>query len=105
MPLRKLPKAFGLFAKKTWYPHNFNTKANLNYVIPMPDKSEYGYDNMSVYEREAFLAWYEERKGRVFDNRRVLEQYCQDDVTVLWQGCQTFRHFAEMETRTSYRRV
>jgi hypothetical protein len=52
---------------------------------------------MSVSEREAFMAWYEERKGRVFDRRRVLEQYCQDDVTVLRQACQTIRrHFAEL---------
>jgi hypothetical protein len=97
MPLRKLPEAFGLVAKKSWYLHYFNTKANLNYVGPMPDKREYGYDHMCVSKREAFLAWYEERKGRVFDNRRVLEQYCQDDVTVLRQACQTFRrHFAEI---------
>jgi len=27
----------------------------------------------------------------VFDNRRVLEQYCQDDVTVLRQAYQLFR--------------
>jgi hypothetical protein len=27
----------------------------------------------------------------IFDNRRVLEQYCQDDVTVLKQTCQAFR--------------
>jgi hypothetical protein len=97
MPLRNLPEAFGLFAKKSWYPHYFNTQANLNYVGPMTDKSEYGYDHMSVSEREAFLAWYVERKGRVFDNRRVLEQYCQDDVTVLRQACQMFgHHFAEI---------
>jgi hypothetical protein len=63
----------------------------------MPDKSEYGYDHMSVSEREAFSAWYEERKGRVFDNKRVLERYCQDDATVLRQACQMFRrHFAEI---------
>jgi len=27
----------------------------------------------------------------VFDNRHVLETYCQDDVTVLKQACQVFR--------------
>ena len=30
-------------------------------------------------------------KKTVFDKRRVLEQYCQDDVTVLRQACQIFR--------------
>jgi len=34
------------------------------------------------------MSWYEEQK--VFDNRRVLEQYCQDD-TLLRQACQIFR--------------
>ena len=27
----------------------------------------------------------------IFDNRRVLVQYCQDEVTVLRQACQIFR--------------
>jgi len=37
------------------------------------------------------LSWYIEQKDIVFDNRRVLEQYCQDDVTVLRQAFQIFR--------------
>ena len=37
------------------------------------------------------MAWYNEQKVKVFDNRRVLEQYCQDDVTVLRQACRVFR--------------
>ena len=32
MPLRKLPEAFGLQASKSWFPHLFKTKANLDYV-------------------------------------------------------------------------
>jgi hypothetical protein len=38
MTLRKLPEFFGLSATKSLYPHYFNTKANLDYVGPMPDK-------------------------------------------------------------------
>ena len=30
MPLRKVPEAFGLTARKSWYPHLFNTSANLD---------------------------------------------------------------------------
>ena len=37
------------------------------------------------------MAWYNEEKVKVFDNRRVLEQYCQDDVTVLRKACRVFR--------------
>jgi len=29
---RKLPEAFGLTVAKSWYPHYFNTRANLAYV-------------------------------------------------------------------------
>ena len=37
------------------------------------------------------MSWYDAQKHKVFDKRRVLEQYCQDDVTVLRQACQLFR--------------
>jgi hypothetical protein len=46
---------------------------------------------MSNGERTEFLAWYEEQNSVVFDNRRVLESCCQDDVTVLRQACRVFR--------------
>jgi hypothetical protein len=46
---------------------------------------------MSAGERTEFLASYEEQKSEVFDNRRVLESYCQDDVTVLRQACRVFK--------------
>jgi len=91
MPLRKLPEAFGLQASKSWFPHLFNTKANLDYVGPIPDIKYYGADEMSDGERREFMAWYNEQKLKVFDSRRVLEQYCQDDVTVLRQACRVFR--------------
>jgi hypothetical protein len=54
MALRKVPEAFGLSVRKSWYPH-FNTKTNLNYVGPMPDVSHYGVDDMSVSERQEFM--------------------------------------------------
>jgi hypothetical protein len=82
MALRKLPEAFGLSVRKSWYPHYFNTKTNLNYVGQIPDVSQYGVDDMSVSERREFMNWYDERKDKVFDNRRVLLMYCQDDVSV-----------------------
>ena len=44
-----------------------------------------------VYLREEFMAWYDGQKNRVFDNKLVLEKYCQDDVTVLRQACQICR--------------
>jgi len=91
MPLRKLPEAFGLQASKSWFPHYFNTKANLDKVGPIPDTKYYGVDEMSEGERREFLAWYNKEKVKVFDNRHVLEQYSQDDVTVLRQACRVLR--------------
>ena len=82
-PLRKLSSAFGLTASKSWYPHYFNTEENLNYVGSIPDVSYYGVEDMNVGERTEFLEWYDSQRSVLFDNRRVLESSCQDDVTVL----------------------
>ena len=91
MPLRKLLEAFALSIAKSLYPHHFNTKANLDYVGPFPDASYFGAVEMSHSERSEFMTWYDSQKDKVFDNRRILEQYCQNDVTVLRQACQIFR--------------
>jgi len=91
MPLRKQPEAFGLQASNSWFPHYFNTKANLDYVGPIPDIVYYGVDEMGDSDRREFMAWYNEQKVNIFDNLYVLEQYCQDDVTVLRQACRVFR--------------
>jgi hypothetical protein len=88
--LRKLPESFGLQVSKSWYPH-FNTEENLHYVGTIPHITYYGANEMSESERIDFLEWYEGQNGEVFDNRRVLESYCQDDVTFLRQACQVFR--------------
>ena len=89
-PLRMLPEAFGLTVAKSWYPHYFNTEENLDYIGPLPDVSYYGVNEMGKGERSKLLEWYETQEPP-FDNRRVLEQYCQDDVTVLRQACRMFR--------------
>jgi len=69
----------------------------LDYVGPIPDIKYFGADEMSEGEKKDFLSWYNEQKDIVFDNRRVLEQYCQDGVTVFRQACQIFwRDFIEI---------
>ena len=74
MALRKLPEAFGLSATKSWYPHLFNTIANLNYAGSIPDMAQYDGAEMGESERKEFVSWYDVQKRKVFDNRRVLEQ-------------------------------
>jgi len=64
----------------------------------MPDISYYGVYEMSGGERKEVLALYERQKSEPFDNRRVLESYYQDDVTVLRQACRVFRReFLQIE--------
>jgi hypothetical protein len=91
MPLCKLLQAFGLSATKSLYLHFFDTKENVDYVGPIPDISYYGADVMSDAERSEFLEWYERKRMKIFNNRRVFEKYCQADVTVLQQACQVSR--------------
>jgi len=98
MPLRKLPETFGLTDQKSWYPHLFNTTENMNYVGHAPNVSYYDIDHMQKSERKEFLSWYETAaKTEEFDSRRMLERYCQADVTVLREACRTFRkHFLQI---------
>jgi len=78
-------------ASESWYPHDFNTYENLDYTGLIPDVSYCGVNEMGEEGRREFFAWYESQKSEPFDNRRVLETYCQDDVTVLRQVCRVFR--------------
>jgi hypothetical protein len=59
MALRKLHEAFGLSATKCWYPHYFNTIANLDYVGSNPCIEQYGAAEMSESERKEFISWYD----------------------------------------------
>jgi G:T-mismatch repair DNA endonuclease (very short patch repair protein) len=72
-------------------------KKNLDYVDPMPGIEYFRANEMGQSERREFLSWFAEQKDEVFDNRHVLKQYCQDDVTVLREACQIFkRDFMEI---------
>ena len=89
-PLGRLPEAFDVTVAKSWYPHYFNTEDNIDYIGPLPDVSYYVVNEMGEGERNEFLEWYGTQEPP-FDNRRMLEQYCQDDVTVLRLACRVFR--------------
>ena len=74
--LTQAARSIRTLGNKSWYPHLFNTRANMNYVGSIPDMSQYGVAEMSESEREEFTSWYDAQKHKVFDNRDVLEQYC-----------------------------
>ena len=80
--LLKLPEAFWLKGAKSWSPHYFNMRSKLDYAGTIPVISYYGVDEMSASERNEFLHWNEGQKDEVFDDRRALESYCQDEVSV-----------------------
>lgn len=94
-PLSAFPKTFGLTElKKGFFPHLFNTRANQDYVGPIPDTTYYCPDTMKPAAREEFLKWHAERRGDqnyVFHFRRELEEYCKSDVDILRRGCLTLR--------------
>ena len=53
MPLKALPKTFGLTElKKGYFPHFFNRKENQHYVGPLPPIENYDPDGMSTKERQ-----------------------------------------------------
>jgi hypothetical protein len=71
-PLRKLSGTLDLTASKSWFPHYFNKMENLDYDGQIPECLYCGVEEMRIGERTEFLAWYEEQKSVVFNNRQVL---------------------------------
>ena len=76
----------------------------MNYVGPAPDVSYCDIDHMNESERKEFLVWHETvAKKEVFDNRRVLESYCQADMTELRKAYRTFRkHFLQIGNKEGF---
>ena len=98
MPLKALPKTFGLTElKKGYFPHFFNRKDTQHYVGPLPRVEDYGPDSMSTKERKELLVWYEELKSTnyVFDFEKEIEEYCRSDVDILRRCCLEFKKLLE----------
>lgn len=62
----------------------------MDYVDSNPDISYYGVE-MSPGERTEFLDWYDSQWSVLFDNWRVLEDFCKDTLTVLRKACRVFK--------------
>ena len=92
IPLRDFPKTFDLTElAKGYFPHKFNTDENQNYVGAYPDKEYYGYNEMKKSDKEKFDKWYETTKGKIFDFKREMYEYCKSDVDILRKGCLKYR--------------
>lgn len=103
MPLSGMPATFGVEElKKGFFPHLFNTDANMDYRGAMPAAKYYCPDGMSTKKREEFLAWYdgEVSSGREFIMSEEIRDYCVSDVDILRRCCLQFRTlFMEVSKR------
>ena len=94
MRLANFPDTFGLTEmKEGYFPHLANTLANQKYVGPYFPVNMYNPGQMSVKDRELFLAWHKGKieSGVIFDFRQEMEEYCRSDVDILRRGCFCFR--------------
>jgi hypothetical protein len=83
--MAKMPATFGLTElKKGYIPLFFNTAENQNYVGPYPNPHYYNPDDMSIANRKAFFAWYEQLKDKVFDFKKRI-------FGLLYFGCGHFK--------------
>ena len=110
MPLKAFPSTFGLsyldangeeaYYAKGYFPHLFNKRENEDYIGPLPAKKYYMPEAMSVDDLKKFEKWYQEQTDRdaIFDFKRDIKAYCQMDVTILREGCQTFQRLFQKET-------
>lgn len=87
--LDEMPAMFGIDApdmKKQFFPYEFNTLENQEYIGPLPPVAMYPTDFMTTERRAFFLQWHAEESQRVGNNwnlREVLRTYCVSDVDIL----------------------
>ena len=91
LPLKQLPKAFGLTAVKGWFPYEANVVRNRNQVIPLPPKEDFGYKTtMKPADQKSFDEWYVEQPP-LYDLEAEKLKYCNDDVKILLGSILAFR--------------
>ncbi|XP_068684293.1 uncharacterized protein [Montipora capricornis] len=98
MPLKALPKTFGLTElKKGYFPHFFNRQENQQYVGSLPPIENYDPAGMSTKERKEFLRWHQELTNAEydFDFETEIEEYCRSDVDILRRCCLQFKQLME----------
>ena len=100
-PLKQFPKMFGLDSgPKGDYPYLFNTEENLNYVGPYPNGEYYGLFAKKGKDFIRTAAFLLEKKlsGAVFDNKKEMRAYCEQDVTILRKGCMAYAEIVHTQT-------
>lgn len=92
-PLSKIPAMFNLpdEDKKGYFGHGFNTRANQNYIGPMPDRSCYDPESMKTGDLKEFNEWYDANCANVFDFQKEIVLYCKNDTRLLRKFCLILR--------------
>ena len=111
LPLCLLPKSFGFHneLQKRFFPHDLNTKENLQYVSDsLPDAIYFGINDMTSDERIRFLSWYDSEKLKYETNDSLsynlherMIKYCYDDCFVLAAAFTKFNESMILELRST----
>ena len=95
--LAKFPNTFDFKGNKGYFPHYFNIEENQRYKGVYPDKKYYGYNTMTIKNKELFdkwyyfKIWYDTVKDNEFNFKKEIFHYCLLDVLILAKGCTIFR--------------
>lgn len=89
--LAAFPKTFGFKGNKGYFPHYFNTTDNQNYKGVYPAKEYYGYNTMTIKNKELFDKWYNNVKDKEFKFYKEIFYYCLLDVLILAKGCTIYK--------------
>ena len=93
MPLKTLPKTFGLENEisKGEFPHLFNKPENMFYIGNYPSIEFYQPDLKTENERCKLLEWHNSKKNKVFNFEKEIKKYCYSDVNILMRCIMIFR--------------
>ena len=89
--LAAFPGTFGFKGNKGYFPHYFNTLENQNYKGIYPAKEYYGYNYMTIKNKELFDNWYNNTKDKEFKFYKEIFYYCLLDVLILAKGCTIYK--------------
>ena len=110
LPLRSMPKSFGFHneLQKGFFPHDLNTKDNMDYkCLGLLDRKYFGTNEMTIETLKRFEEWYvdEDRRLRNNDIQYVLREemikyYC-DDCNMLSSAFSKFNESMIIELKNS----
>ena len=111
LPLREMPRSFGFLneLQKGFFPHNLNTKDNLNLRLHrhLPERDDFEVDKMNGETKKRFEEWYVSESREIedgdgyYDLREEMIKYCYDDCFVLRDAFNLFNSSMIKELKAS----